>query len=174
LEQAVKPALEHQSSFELANPFRKWIGMAVGLTVLFIAWIPIVWFWGNITSRSIGGAIYFFGVFAAFTAFWIWNLNNLRRGVRDPEQNKVVLAGHHMTISLATKKDVTLSYANIKSVRARAMTTESGRVLRPIELRLRRPSLWAALTSLGVWTVTLDVYDPDRFMAEVTARTGVP
>jgi len=165
--------MEHQTSFELANPFRKWIGMAFGFTVLFIAWIPIVWFGGNITNRSIGGAIYFFGVCAAFTAFWIWNLNNLRRGVRDPEQNKVVLTGHDMTVSLAAKKDVTISYANIRSIRPGEMATESGRVLRPVELRLRKPSLWAVLTSLGVRTVTLTVYDPDRFIAEFTARTGV-
>jgi hypothetical protein len=79
-----------------------------------------------------------------------------------------------MTISLATKKDVTLSYANIKSVRPGEVTSESGRRLRQIELRLRKPSPWAVLTSLGIWTVTLSVYDPDRFIADLMARMGLP
>lgn len=59
-------SLEQGSRFALAPPSRRYMYGWLALTLLFIAWVPLTWVGSNITDRSLAGATWFFGVFAAF------------------------------------------------------------------------------------------------------------
>ena len=51
--------------FQLRNP-QRWMKYVIfPFLILFVAWIPLTWFYGNITSRSVGSAIFFFTVMIA-------------------------------------------------------------------------------------------------------------
>ncbi len=47
------------ASFELRNPQRWMKYVMLPFLVLCVAWIPLRWFYGNITNRSVGSAIFF-------------------------------------------------------------------------------------------------------------------
>lgn len=164
--------------FQVTHPQRAFAWMWAPILVLFVCWTPFVWAWGNITSRSIGSAIFFFGCFAVFdvVAFFAWR--SAARNMVDPAKNYVELGADALTITLSGNWTLPLRYRDIKAAsfiepsRSLPLVPHALRPLPAVALKLRRFNLRAMFSGMATGVsgreVKVVLVDRQRFIDALT------
>jgi len=75
-----------------------------------------VWFYGSITSRTTGSAIFFFTTFAIFDVIFFVAARRTTRAVDDPSKNYIEVDGFRLSLTLAGHKSLD-TYRSVTSRR---------------------------------------------------------
>lgn len=147
----------------------KWI--AIPFTVLFIAWIPLTWFYGTVETKNVSTAVLFFGIFAAFLALaWIPALRRGLRDSRDPEKNYVAIENDGVDMVVDGRKRH-YRFSQIRSIELLGdRRVADGRVTERVRINLSVSFLRTIIDGLNGRGVKLRMAEADAFERALTAH----
>jgi uncharacterized membrane protein YdbT with pleckstrin-like domain len=156
------------------KPFgRAFVWVFGTLTVVFTAWVPLTWMHGNIINRSLGGAIYFFGVFAIFLVVWVLSIAASYRRSHDPDKNFVEIRGTELVVKRAFARNTSIALSRIKSVAAEGPAFAASFPGMPgptVTVKLQGISLQAYFGFGTFRTIGLPLTEPERFVTALRER----
>jgi hypothetical protein len=145
--------------------------LMIPFTVLFIAWIPLTWFYGTVTTKDVATAVLFSGTFAAFLVLaWIPALRRGLRDSRDPGRNYVAIEDDRVDIVIDGRKRH-YRFSQIASVeRGGDRRVMDNRVSERVVINLRISFLRTMVDGLDRRGYKLRIADADAFARALSAH----
>jgi hypothetical protein len=157
------------SRFALAPPNRTYVYGWLAFTLLFIAWVPLTWFHGDVVDRSPSGAAWYFGMLAVFLPFWFGGFVVDWRNRWNPAKNYVEIEAEQIRVQYRGSVRRRIDRSNIESAdlwNPRFWVLQFlGHSKPTVALRLRRGNFNPLLFGGPPRTIWLPVVEPERFLA---------